>query len=123
MFKLDFNLEKATIQNLAADLMKKYVTFLKKKKEKNYPFWVFFLNSLPKNFHFHGLFKPVFPCIFVSRHQFTPEAGQPTRLSESTCVKCEIFSKYTTLECKGSGLIFFGNRLLSTWSLEAFHLV
>ena len=29
MSKLDFNLEKATIQNLAADLMKKYVTFLK----------------------------------------------------------------------------------------------
>ena len=25
--------------------------------------------------------------------------------------------KYTTIECKGSGLIFFDNRLLLTWSL------
>ena len=28
-----------------------------------------------------------------------------------------LFFKYTTLECKGSGLIFFDNYLLSTWSL------
>ena len=53
---------------------------------------------------------------YFSRHLFTPEEGQPTRLSESTCVICEIFFKYTTLQYKGSGLISFDNRLLSTWS-------
>ena len=46
-------------------------------------------NSLPKNFHFRRLFKPVLPCFFVSR--FTPEEEQPTSLFESTSVICEIF--------------------------------
>ena len=32
------------------------------------------------------------------------------------------FFKYTTLECKGSGLNFFDNHLLSTWSLFQFLL-
>ena len=30
------------------------------------------------------------------------------------------FFKYTTLECKGSGLIFFGSQFLSTWLLPKF---
>ena len=52
---------------------------------------------------------------------FCPPCGwnHQTMSKVEVLVWCDMWNlfKYTTLECKGSGLIFFGNRLLSIWSL------
>ena len=92
-----------------------------KNSEKKLPFLVvFFKNSLPKNFHFRWLLNKRF--LVPSSVDIYLHLRKDT---QQVCPKVLVwyvksFFKYTTLECKGSGLNFFDNHLLSTLSLRSF---
>ena len=57
----------------------------------------------------------MFLCLSISIYTWRRTANKSVQ--KYLCNMWNIFFTYTTLECKGSGLIFFDNHLLSTWSL------